>query len=70
MYDQRSNIVHGGNADDPVTAKGERVPFHVFEERVENHLRSTLKEFIKRCKEKSEAEVLQELNEKVIVGGL
>ncbi len=69
MYDQRSDIVHGEKLKDHVKIKGgERVPFHAFVERVEDHLRLTLKELIERCEKQSEDQVRQSLEEKIIGG--
>jgi len=68
MYDQRSKIVHGGNADDPVKIKDETVLFNTFVERVEDRLRLALKGFIERCETQSEDQVQQELEGKIIGG--
>lgn len=69
-YKERSDIVHGGGIKEYINIGRENVPFKDFVNRVEEHLRSALKQFLVLCEEKSESQILSGLDQKIVAGSL
>jgi hypothetical protein len=67
-YKERNNIVHGRKARDIVHIGNEEVQFTKFVERIEEYLRLAIKEFLVLCGTKSEKQIIEALEEKILVG--
>lgn len=67
-YRERSNIVHGVAISETVKMGAEKVQFGEFVDRVEQHLRSALREFLGRSETRSESEIINDLEERIIGG--
>ena len=65
-YRERSNIVHGGLVKDTVKIGDDKTKFNDFVDRVEQHLRSAIKESLARSETRSESEVIKDLDEKIV----
>lgn len=63
-YKQRNNIVHEGKIPETVKIGDETVQFHELVNRTHEHLRSTLKKFPVLCQNKSESQIIQEIEQK------
>jgi hypothetical protein len=67
-YRQRSNIVHGDSVKPLIQIKNEKVQFNEFVNRIEEHLRSVIKEFLAKASTQSELQVLNSLDKRIIRG--
>jgi len=67
-YKERSSIVHGGPVKTAVKINTEQVQFAEFVNRVEEHLRSAIKEFLMQAGTMSESRIIDNLDEKIIGG--
>ena len=67
-YRERSNIVHGGTVKEAIKIGDEKIKFNEFVEKVEQRLRSAIKEFLGRLETQSESEVIKDLDKKIISG--
>jgi hypothetical protein len=67
-YRERSNIVHGGTVKEAIKIGDEKIKFNDFVEKVEQRLRSAIKEFLCRLETQSESEVIKDLDRKIISG--
>ncbi len=67
-YNERSNIVHGGQPKEYLNVSNTKVPFNQFVDKLEDHLRSAIKKFLERCEKQSESQVIKHLDTKIIRG--
>jgi len=67
-YRERSNIVHRGTVKEAIKIGDEKIKFNEFVEKVEQRLRSAIKEFLGRLETQSESEVIKDLDKKIISG--
>ena len=67
-YRERSNIVHGGTVKEAVKIGNDRIKFNEFVEKVEQHLRSAIKESLGRLESRSESEIIEDIDKKIISG--
>lgn len=67
-YRLRSHIVHGTEVGPSVTIEQETVPFDELVERIAQHLRDAIRQFMMRTTSKSEADVIKELDREAIAG--
>ncbi len=67
-YDQRSSIAHGDSPDKDIKIGGSKIPFGELVNRVEEHLRSAIKEFLVRCEHHSTKQVLEKLDLAILRG--
>lgn len=67
-YKERSRIVHGGTAKTTVKVGGAAIEFAEFVGVIEDRLRSTIKGFLLRGDTQTEAQVINDLERKIITG--
>lgn len=67
-YKQRNKIVHGSTPKGPITIGSETVQFKELVNKVEEHLRSVIKEFLVRCERQSASKVMKALDEMIVSG--
>jgi len=60
--------VHGGEARKHVKILSEKIDFRAFVNRIEELLRSSIKEFMLLCEGKTELQVINLLDERVLYG--
>lgn len=67
-YAQRSKIAHGKGPDKDINIGGTKIPFGELVNRVEEHLRSAIKEFLVRAERLSKEQVLDDLDLAIVRG--
>jgi hypothetical protein len=67
-YKQRNKIVHGDTPKEVIGIGGKKIQFNEFVSRIEEHLRSAIKEFLARCEQQSASEVIKALDEMIVRG--
>jgi Apea-like HEPN len=67
-YGQRSKIAHGNNPKKDIDIGGTKIPFEELVNRVEEHLRSAIKEFLVRAERHSKEQVLDDLDLAIVKG--
>jgi len=65
-YKERSNIVHGGTSKAVVTIAGHKIQFNDLVNRLEKYLRCSIRKFLALLEKKSEKEIIDSLDEKII----
>jgi hypothetical protein len=68
-YGERSNIVHGGSIKPAVRISSEKIQFNEFINRIEERLRSAIREFLVKAESHSEQQVIDDLDKSIIGGG-
>jgi hypothetical protein len=67
-YDQRSIVAHGDSRDKNIKIGGNKIPFEELVNRVEDHLRSAIKEFLVRCENDGIKQLLINLDLAIVRG--
>lgn len=67
-YRERSRIVHGVGSSKTVSLGEEKITFHAFVDKVEQHLRSMIMEFIKRSETQNTSTIIDSLDLEIING--
>ncbi len=65
-YHERSNIVHGGTIREAVKIGTDKLQFNEFVVKLEQHLRSAIKEFLRSSETQSESKVIKDLDDKIV----
>lgn len=67
-YTQRGKAVHGAVPEERISVAGERILFADFIDRIEEYVRSAIKEFLWRCETQTERELRETLDRAIVRG--